>query len=297
MKIGFSMTKCYLKLLIAFLFLLLCSKQLIASPQEPDYIIYKNDTIATYNLILEAYLQEKNPEETKLFGLSFRNTLKNDSRSMDCWRGYQAIYEIENDSLFLSYIIECGTIKKINKKKSDKNLHTLFGNQVKNKKVFIDWFSGDISFPQKSEDKQNKVIRWDEIFYRIYELETVISISNGKVLKIENVENYVDDPERINRKNKEQIPDILFEELKNVKWEILDISCFGNYSITIDKNGNVSNVKRLFLPENIECINTIYNALKELKFDIIKDKGKPISEDILIEIWITKEGKIENWTR
>jgi len=288
------MTKCYLKLLIAFLFLLFCGKQLIASPQEQDYIIYKNDTIEIYNLILEEYLQNKNPEENTLFGFSFRNTLGSENMSPYCWRGYQAIYEIKNDSLFLSYVIECGTIEKINKKKSDKYLRTLFGNQVKNKKVFIDWFSGDISFPQKLADKQNKVIRWDEIFYRIYERETVISISNGKVLKIENVNNYVDDPERINRENQEQIPDILLEELKNIKGESLNIDCSGPYLITIDKNGDISNVKKFFPTEKVECINTVYNALKELKFDIIKDKGKPISEDVYIEIWITKEGKIGN---
>jgi hypothetical protein len=40
----------------------------------------------------------------------------------------------------------------------------------------------------------------------------------------------------------------------------------------------------------------MYNALKTLKFDIIKDKGKPMSEDIYIEIWIEDNGKIENWT-
>ena len=45
------------------------------------------------------------------------------------------------------------------------------------------------------------------------------------------------------------------------------------------------------------CINTIFSSLKKLKFDIIKDKGKPISENIYIEIWFDeKKGKIENWT-
>jgi hypothetical protein len=39
------------------------------------------------------------------------------------------------------------------------------------------------------------------------------------------------------------------------------------------------------------------NALKTLKFDIVKDKGKPIAEDIYIEIWVEDNGKVENWTR
>lgn len=44
------------------------------------------------------------------------------------------------------------------------------------------------------------------------------------------------------------------------------------------------------------CINKMFSALKDLKFDIIKDKGIPISEDIYIEIWIEDNGKIKNWT-
>lgn len=45
------------------------------------------------------------------------------------------------------------------------------------------------------------------------------------------------------------------------------------------------------------CLETIYNALKKLKFDILKDKGEPITEDVVVEIWFdTDTGKIEDWT-
>ena len=37
-------------------------------------------------------------------------------------------------------------------------------------------------------------------------------------------------------------------------------------------------------------------VLKKLKFDILKDKGIPIAEDIYIEIWFNDDGTIENWT-
>ena len=38
----------------------------------PDYIIFKGDTIATYNLILEQYLQsQEKTKSEKLFGLNF----------------------------------------------------------------------------------------------------------------------------------------------------------------------------------------------------------------------------------
>jgi hypothetical protein len=275
---------------------------LFASPQKPDYIIYKKDTISTYNLILEQYLQRIDTTKTeKLFGLNFRN-----GSSFNCWRGYQAIYKIENDSLFLTDIINCGELlNKINKFSSIDKMKNIFGDKVNNNKVYIDWFSGYISFPLN-----NKLLRWDGVFYKIYEKETLINVSNGKVLKIENINNYISRPNSIGRKNKDKVSDILFKKLKKVKWEnTKKFDCSEKYLITIDENGKVSKVNMSYQTEEemekhydndeyIYCIETIRNALKELKFDIILDKGKPISENIYIEIFFDNDNeKLENWTR
>lgn len=284
-----------------FIVLTFSSSQLLASPQLPDYIIYKGDTIATYTLILEQYFQKQDKaEQGKLFGLSFR-----DGASLNCWRGYQAIYKVENDSLFLADIIYCGERRsgKIDKAASVEKMKSIFNDKFSSDRVYIDWFSGDMKFPLT-----NKVLRWDGVFYTIYEREKVISISNGKVSAIEDVENYVDDPKRIDRKDKTKISDILFKKLKKAKWKNKeDYDCSEKYMVTIDENGNVSKVRMLYSDEEIEkyyerdeynfCINKVYNALKSLKFDIIKDKGKPIAEDIYIEIWVEDNGKLENWTR
>ncbi|HLY69151.1 MAG TPA: hypothetical protein VKR53_05450 [Puia sp.] len=156
----------------------------------------------------------------------------------------------------------------------------------------------------------NKILRWDGVFYKIYEKETVISIAFGKVLKMENVDNYVRSSNAIDRKNKDKISDILFKKIKKAKWiNIHSIDCSEKYLVTIDKDGKVSNVimvgfqsqdsidKYWERNEYNYCISTILSTLKKLKFDIIKDKGKPIAEDIYIEIWFDpKKGKIENWT-
>jgi hypothetical protein len=246
--------------------------------------------------------QEKTPSE-KLFGLSFRNN-SNEGFSFNCWRGYQAIYKIDNDSLFLVDIINCGERRngKIDKSASFKKMKALFDDKVLNGRVYIDWFSGDFSFPLS-----NKVLRWDGVFYTIFENERVVNISSGKVLTVEDVENYVDDPKRINRKDKNKISDILFKRLKKVKWKNKEgFDCSDKYLVTIDENGNVSKVRMLYSDVEIDkyyerdeynyCIEKILNALKTLKFDIIKDKGKPIAEDIYIEIWVEDNGKIENWT-
>lgn len=273
---------------------------LFASPQMPDYIIYGKDTIATYNLILEQYLQGQDTAKTdKLFGLSFRN-----GSSFNCWRGYQAIYKIENDSLFLVDMIDCGQLRygKIDKVQSLEKIKTIFKERLKNDKVYIDWFEGYINFPLT-----NKVLRWDGVFYTIFEKERVINISNGLVTKVEDVDNYIDDPKRIDRRDKSKISDLLFKKLKKVRWKNSnDFDCGTKYLVTIDEDGNVSKVRMLYSDEEIEkyyekdeynfCIEKMFNALKSLKFDIIKDKGIPISEDIYIETWIEDNGKIENWT-
>ncbi len=92
-----------------FLIIILFAIRIFASPQIPDYIIYKGHTIPTYNLILEQFLQKKNPNEEKLFGLSFRSS-ENIGVSTNCWRGYQAIYEIIDNKLYLTNIISCGEL-------------------------------------------------------------------------------------------------------------------------------------------------------------------------------------------
>lgn len=282
-------------------FLTLFSLQTFASPQLPDYIIFKGDTLATYNLLIEQYFQlQGKQDEGKLFGLSFR-----DGSSFNCWRGYQAIYKIDNDSLFLVDIISCGERRNgnIDKVASVEKMKEIFKDKFHSDRVYINWFSGDMKFPLT-----NKVLRWDGVFYTIYEKEKVINISNGKVLTTEDVENYVDDPKRIDRKDKNKISDILFKKLKRSKWKNKeDFDCSEKYMVTIDENGNVSKVRMLYSEEELEkyfekdeydfCISKVYNALKSLKFDIIKDKGKPIAEEIYIEIWVEDNGKLENWTR
>lgn len=285
---------------IISLILLLFSLGLFASPQMPDYVVYGKDTIATYNLILEQYLQKQDTSKTEqLFGLTFRN-----EASFNCWRGYQAIYKIENDSLFLVDIINCGERRngQINKIESIEKIKAIFKDKLVNGKVFINWFSGYINFPLS-----DKVLRWDGVFYKIFEKEKVITISNGFVSNVEDVNNYIDDPKRIDRRDKNKISDLLFKKLKKAKWKnSSNFDCGTKYLITIDQNGNVSKVRMLYTDEEIEkyyekdeynfCIEKMFNALKSLKFDIIKDKGIPISEDIYIETWIEGNGKIENWT-
>lgn len=295
-----------MKHLFKILFIIIAN-YCFASPQIPDYIIYKKDTIPTYNLILENYLQNLNPNEDKLFGLSFRTTTEGLGASLNCWRGYQAIYEVENDSLFVKHIISCFELKdnkKINVAASQERMNKIFREKVKNGKAFVDWYSGILNFPLNI--KNNKMLRWDGVFYRIFEKENILVFSNGKLNKDEIVNNYEKVPKGINRIDKSKLSDIIFRKLKKVKWKG---DCSEKFLVTINEKGKISKITMRDYKTDKEideafdreeynyCINTMLETLKNLQFDILKNKGIPISEDIYIEIWQdSKTGKLENWT-
>jgi hypothetical protein len=294
-----------LLILLASFFTEVC----IASPQVPDYLIYKNDTIPTYNLLVEQFLQQREQDNGQLFGLSFRNSIDGLSGgSLNCWRGYQAIYRIENDSLFVCDIIDCHTIKHFDKQTSERYLKEIFKEKVKDNKVFINWFSGILCFPIRS--KNNKILRWDGVFENIYLYETALEIDKGSVIKINDIENYTDLKNGIDRLNRDSINSYLFKEVQTYRWKKLEkFDCSERYMITIGEDGKVANV---IMPdyqtqEEIEeywdtkkeynhCINSMKKALSNLQFDIIKRKGKPIEENVLLEIWFEEDGVIENWT-
>lgn len=276
-----------------------------SSPQIPDYIIFNKDTLPTYNLLVERYLQTKKEDKGKLFNLSFRNPIEGlEGSYSNCWRGYQAIYSIENGKLFVEKIIKCYSLKK---KNSKNYLLEVFGEKVKNNRVLVDWFSGNLSFPIIRND--NKQIRWDGVFERIFMFETVVKIKKGNVVEISEEKNYTDLKNGINRANRDSINNILFNSIKNYKWNKVDkIDCGESYTVEIGKNGKISKILLTHYQHkdtiaeyfNLRgykfCIKSIKKALKNLQFDIIKNKGTPIEEKFIIEIWFNEDGTIENWT-
>lgn len=278
-------------------FLLVSKQNVWASPQLPDYLIFNRDTIPVYSLLLEQYLEKINtPNQGDLFSLKFR-----DGASLNCWRGYQAIYLIENDSLFLKNIIDCGE-RKIDQKASDQRISEIFNSKVKNGKVHIDWFSGDFSLPN------GELLRWDGVFHKTFENEILITVEKGKVRKISEIENYIDDPNRINRKYGDTISKVMFNKLYTLNWSNKkDFDCSEKYLVTIGKKGEVSKVMmpeyktkkeiKEFWERNEYnyCIKAVLKGLQGLKFDILKMNGKPIEENIYLEIWVEDDGKLENW--
>lgn len=282
--------------------ILFFSEDGIASPQLPDYVIYKGDTIPVYDLILEQYFEKINKsDEGSLFGLKFRN-----GASLNCWRGYQAIYLIKNDSLFLTDIIECGERsggRPVDRHASMKRAKDLFKDNAVNGKVFLDWYTGEFSLPKAG------LLRWDQVLFKTFEQETLVQVEHGKVRRLLEIENYIDHPKRIDRRYGDTISNVFFRRLQKLKWKSIgEFDCSEKYLITIGKNGKVNKVSMADYETREEisqlweraeynyCISTIRKGLRRLKFDILKMKNKPIEEDVYLEIWFEEDGKLVNWT-
>jgi hypothetical protein len=170
-------------------------------------------------------------------------------------------------------------------------MKNIFKNKLINHKVFIDWLTDYISLPQ------GKLLRWDGVFYRSFESETLIRVHQGIVKKSILIQNYTDSPDKLNRRYGDKVSDIFFNKIKVLDWAKLnECSCDENYIITIGKNGKITKIQMsAFKPKDYKyCIKTLFNSLRSFRFDFIKKKGKRISENIYLDLFYnTEEKKLE----
>jgi hypothetical protein len=267
----------------------------------PDYLIYKGDTLSVYNLILEKYFEKNHQlDQGSLFGFKFR-----DGASFNCWRGYQAIYKIDNDSLFLCNIISCGerfNHKSIDIVESDKRINDIFNDKIINKRVFVDWYSGNISLPN------GKLLRWDGVFYKTFENEILVSIKNGVVKKENKIQNYIDFPNRINRRYNDTISNVIYDKLKNLDWKKLhECECDENYIVIINKKGKIRELNKADCQTKADlndldkedranydyCIKSFLKALRPLKFDIIKQNALNFLKESILKFGT--KNQLGNW--
>ncbi len=272
----------------------------MASPQLPDYIIYQKDTIPIYDLLLEKYLKQLSPGADDLSEL-----VEEPFISTNCGRGYQAIYEVANDSLFVVGIITCNSIDHIDTAMSQRNLSHVFGNKVKEGKVLVDWLDDEISFPLV--DTRNEIVTWDGFFEYVFLYENLLQIKQGKVVATTLIENYVDDLDGINRKKADEVAKIMLEKLRLYRWKKLEkFDCSYLYAIRINKAGIIDQVKivpleikilsRQELKECRNCIRSLNAALKSLslQFDIIKRKEVPVEQEVFIELFFAGDRSIRS---
>jgi len=277
--------------------LLLAFKISFSSPQIPDLLIIGNDTIRIYHLPLEIFLSENKD--------SFINYLRNNEKgffpSTSCWRGYQGIWLLEDNKLYLKDLDINWIEDEIS---TTEVLEKTFKEKFINGKVLAEWFSSDIIIPK------GKMLRWDNFFKRTYLKEEIMTLKNGVLTNKKVVENYVDLPKGISRLENKIIVETIFNELEKLDWaKLSEIYCDDTYWITINRRGKISKVE-LFSPyfesmweeigwwlEIRKCRKKLKKALKGLQFDIIKWHGKNYEEKIYIELFYEEEtNKLENFT-
>ncbi|KXX69922.1 hypothetical protein [Flammeovirga sp. SJP92] len=278
-----------IKLLGTLFFILTNINVLQASHQIGDLIIYNGDTSATFSFLLEKYLQEETSDDGKLFGLSFR-----EGAGFNCWRGYQAIYLIENDSLFLTDILkpfELTREKTINKSESLSKMKAIFNDKVINDRVFIDWFTGNVVIPK------GDVLRRRGAVPKTFEAELRMSAEKGVLYDIKMINNYEEVPNGISRRynDKKKITDAVLDVIKKLDQKG-EFDCTGHFDILVGTNGKISDVSQRSNskeeePVNTDCCEMIKLELQLLSFDIIKEKGVPVEEHYYVLILQKENGE------
>ena len=126
-----------------------------STEQIPDLLIIDNDTIYLKSFPLEK-LEFKNPP-FKYGEYPFSSTA--------CWRGYQAVWTIENDSLFLiAFIRDDSTKTRLDIEKYFRENN--YEYKKKDGKILADWYSANLedyfkTFNPRYHGYNNKVYLFD----------------------------------------------------------------------------------------------------------------------------------------
>ena len=282
-----------MRYILTFISGLLFGHFAFATGQVPDYLIYKGDTIAIFSNPLEQYFKLTGKQDLVDFvGCGGTN----------CWRGYKAIWELKNDSLFLRQIGSCNYSCGL--EINNANLEKMFGT----KNVYASWFTGQINAPK------GKLVQYIHMGYgSIYEEEQVFSINKGQLKSIKIKSNQkVASKIYAEKRNKELMKlslDTIFYHVKtNIDWEKLDNEkhlCDEEYLLTFNKKGKIQKVK--FNPTattkkekreewwyNLterQCRQRIKNSLKPLSLNYLKPES---DFTVIFDIFYkSKEKKLE----
>ena len=168
------MKKLFVKMLSC---VLLCLSSLVcyATPQMGDRLIYKGDTITVYPCLLDYFLAKSVNKD--LFGKVNKDLLMT---STACWRGYYALFEIRNDSLFLNHVY--------GRDRQEMDISPLFNKQTN---IFVDWYTGVLT------NLKNNIVYVHDGWGGYYEYEKDFVIKNGILEKTEVFHNKVKSSEYV----------------------------------------------------------------------------------------------------
>ncbi len=155
--------------------ILLTSIPVFATIQIPDKLIFESDTLYIDVYPFGNLMDSDSTTRKKVYGTDEEFCI-----STGCWRGHVGTWELENDSLFLIHL-ESGC------EDFDFPLEWFFPKEkIKNSKVFVSWFSGDINI-SFGEFLAFDVSNWTDVYSK--SLESKIINGEIKQLKISKRDN------------------------------------------------------------------------------------------------------------
>ncbi len=288
-----------MKHILAIIFGLFVWNSVFATGQVPDYLIMGKDTVAIFSNPLEQYFEKIGNREL----VGFKGC-----GSTACWRGYKAIWELKNDSLFLIAITSCHKREWCQDSK-DADLQKMFERDY----VFADWFTGTIMVPQ------GKRVQYFHMGYAsIYERELHISFKNGLQTKERTVSNEkIANKIELEKKQMEiakKVQDTLFCQVKvKIEWDTTKTAwydfCDEKYYLTYNRKGKLKKVwvdwevetftKKIDdwwwnMTDDRKCRKIIKKALKPINISYLDLPKQKI--EIPFEIFYDrKTGKLELW--
>lgn len=217
------------------LILLLISTRVLATPQDPETLIYGNDTMYMDIFPLEFLLKQNTELHKKIMDAS-------ECMQTSCWRGYHGTWRIINDSLFLVKL-EDGCQEK------ELEVSKFFGaSKISRNGVFAYWFSNSITV------KYGRYLDFDETTWSsIYEGIFQSDIRKGVISNV---------------KIEMKVPSLIDKLIKEKSAEVDTIVCLvvDDYPILIadDKEYEIHELKDFILkhisyPKNgIDCMGNVY---------------------------------------
>lgn len=253
--------------LIIALILSLSIKLSFATGQASELIIYNGDTLEMLSLPLDPYLGELDKRNEKYPFLK-------EMCSTGLWRGYQGLWKIDNNELFLIDVFQCADKEKSIFRK-------LFNTDFP---IKANWYSGNL-FIQHGE-----VIKYNHTgFSRFYEEETVLEIDKGN----QTDQSHFINGYRPDDNNFSNHPDSIITEVFNrIDWNKFpelskDYHLYAG--IKLGQKDSLYIIKAKAPEAYVNEIRTIFNEFPKLKK--FYSRGKPLNEVYSFRIIFSEESR------
>lgn len=197
-----------MKKILGILFLVMSFASAKSATQVPDICIIKKDSTTSDTLAMFSYPLEDYFEKIGTRDLAGFKTCE----SPACTRGYQAVWFVENDSLFLINIQGCNEHMSWCDEAAIPNLKKIFDEALNNNKVFASWAYGSF-----------RCFEGNEIPYlksQMFVADRLLKIKQGKVTRIKRYVN-------VKKKSKsfaveDNTPEFLLGIIQsNINWNVL----------------------------------------------------------------------------